>query len=213
MKLNNLSLSIVLVIILSSYLSVNAQITIGSSIKPVNGALLELKEFEAKPNNVTATKGLLMPRVKLKDKGSLEPTVSDSHPDIISSKKEHQGLTVFHIGSDSMDPGIYVWDGEQWVNTLEKGSSEAKWFYMPGFPIDVSQDIELAVNLYDEYKKQFTRVPFFQVIDKEKIKFVVLGYDTNSFSSVNIEGAVLKYKANPASIGAKSFLNIICQLL
>lgn len=195
--------------------SANAQVTIGSSIAPAKGAILDLKHFEATTDNQTSTKGLLMPRVKLVDKESLAPTVSDSDPDLVLMKKNHQGLTVFHIGSDSMEPGIYVWDGESWTSTSGGDSAEAKWFYMPGFPIDVSQDIELSVNLYDEYKRQFGRVPSFEVVEKGKLKFAILGYDVNSFSSVSIDAttSVLKYKANPASIGSKSYLNIICQIV
>lgn len=192
-----------------------AQVTIGSGESPLEGAILDLKQYESTSDEYTANKGLLMPRVVLVDRYSLSPTVSDTEPNLETQKKLHKGLLVYHIGGGDMPSGLYVWDGESWIGTIGSNASEAKWFYMPGFPIDVSQDIELTVNLYNEYKKQFSQVPAFDVQEKDKLKFVVLDYDANSFSTVSIDDATsdLKYKANPASIGPKSYLNIICQIL
>lgn len=107
-----------------------AQVTIGSSKQPIDGAILQLKETE---DYINSTKGLLLPRVNLITPDSLYPmfgissiggngqqvwTPSEDYN--TSSKKavmdaSHIGLTVFNITSgNTLCPGVYVWNGDNW---------------------------------------------------------------------------------------------------
>lgn len=63
------------VLIFASLCEINAQITIGSSIKPKPGALLDLKQDENQGKN--SSKGLLLPRVSLTSINQLYPMFKD----------------------------------------------------------------------------------------------------------------------------------------
>jgi hypothetical protein len=110
-------------------MSTSAQVTIGMDAPPVKAALLDLKTQEAitpssanDNTNVTSNKGgLLLPRVKLKDKHTLEPFIPVSDPDWTNSsatkiKEVHAGLTVYNLTSNvDFVPGMYTWDGQKWT--------------------------------------------------------------------------------------------------
>lgn len=96
----------------------SAQVTIGSTETPVDGAILELKE------EGTTTKGLGLPRVELtsltiKDNSNNVATTVKGATDIWDPTA-HIGLVVYHAGVyDVCDPysipqGLYAWTGDQW---------------------------------------------------------------------------------------------------
>lgn len=90
-------------------LIVSAQVTIGSDIPPVEGALLDLKERAPDVSGVTATKGLALPRVNITSPSALAPIVGDVN--------ELIGLVVYNINSipeERFCPGSYVWNGTKW---------------------------------------------------------------------------------------------------
>ena len=97
--------------------NIGAQVTIGSGIPPADGALLDLKEkTPANPatDNATATKGLLLPRVKLTDPGRLYPMFNGNYnpgEDVI-----HTGLTVLNLSEcdGKFAKGVYTWTGGRW---------------------------------------------------------------------------------------------------
>jgi hypothetical protein len=98
----------------------HGQVTIGAGLEPVKGALLDLKEKDSN-GDVTATKGLNLPRVnltvltKLTGGPSGSPVitdVTDAEPD----KSTHIGLTVYNVG---YCPGVYVWTGTEWIKLGE----------------------------------------------------------------------------------------------
>lgn len=105
-----------------------AQVTIGSDIVPLDGALLDLKEQKPDANNVTATKGLLLPRVKLTNLKSLVDI------GITSGTTDAQtGMVVYNVSSDDactqLNDGVYYWMGTEWIKingvatkTLDKTS-------------------------------------------------------------------------------------------
>ncbi|MDR2627733.1 MAG: hypothetical protein LBC40_06840 [Dysgonamonadaceae bacterium] len=102
--------------------SAQAQVTIGSGEQPVKGALLDIKEQAANSDNVTSTRGgLLLPRVKLKNKSTLEPFIPITDPDWVNQatsriKELHAGLIVYNLTTvNPFRPGVYVWDGSQWT--------------------------------------------------------------------------------------------------
>lgn len=99
----------------------HGQVTIGSGIEPNKGALLDLKEFEIAESvkgGATATKGIMLPRVVLKNLNEL--TMSDNVivDDAEGAWKVHEGLTVFNLYEDlskKICKGVYVFDSSSWV--------------------------------------------------------------------------------------------------
>lgn len=94
-----------------------AQVTIGSMLAPMEGALLDIKEFNASTDNTTASKGLLLPRVALTELNSLKDISGTEN----ENKLSYVGLMVYNI-NEIVDPcgnipmGVYIWDGERWVS-------------------------------------------------------------------------------------------------
>ncbi len=112
----------ILFILSACYLQ--AQVTIGSGSEPAKGALLDLKENETDVDNVTTTKGLVLPRVKITDINNLYPMFT---PDGKGGYKEgvkteedktHIGLTVYNVDRCSANgAGLYIWNGTAWEKT------------------------------------------------------------------------------------------------
>ncbi|NDV70288.1 FISUMP domain-containing protein [Dysgonomonas sp. 25] len=112
---------------------VNAQVTIGSSNPPVGGALLDLKQQTPDANNVTASKGLGLPRVKLTDYDQLFPMFDAiSGTDYVkggdsfdkdTQDAAHTGLVVYHEDKCTMTgKGVYVWVGTEWQPLHKKNT-------------------------------------------------------------------------------------------
>jgi uncharacterized protein (TIGR02145 family) len=96
-----------------------AQVTIGSSIDPEAGALLDLKEktpADPSTDNATATKGLMLPRVILTEPDMLYPMFIPGY-DAAAEDARHAGLTVYNLGQcdGKFARGVYTWTGAQWV--------------------------------------------------------------------------------------------------
>ncbi|WP_029906469.1 hypothetical protein [Prevotella sp. 10(H)] len=112
-KHTSLKLLIILVVLaLAGY--GNAQVTIGSNIRPNGGALLDLKENDNEEEN--STKGLLFPRVELEDINSLVPCIKT----VPSDPKIYKGLIVYNVEpsfDNNRGKGVYIWDGGKWVYT------------------------------------------------------------------------------------------------
>jgi uncharacterized protein (TIGR02145 family) len=92
-----------------------AQVTIGSGIEPVNGALLDLKETDKPDGTANATKGLLLPRVILTNPTDI--TVGDIAGVTATNKDAHIGLTVYNLGQcdGKFAKGVYTWTGTKWI--------------------------------------------------------------------------------------------------
>lgn len=88
-------------------------------------SLLDLKQQESDSENVTAQRGLMLPRVELKNPNELmlgDFTINDTD-DGGNQKQKHIGLVVFNVSeTDPFCTGIYVWDGTEWI-PLEKCAS------------------------------------------------------------------------------------------
>lgn len=103
------------VVSLVSFYSLQAQVTIGSDLAPVKGAILDMKQHTPDANNVTSSKGLLLPRVALTDMESL-----NNIPDADSSNPlKYTGLMVYNTeetnnGCLVIPKGLYVWNSEKW---------------------------------------------------------------------------------------------------
>lgn len=111
-----------LLFLFSISISLTSQVTIGSHLEPIQGALLDLKQFLPNENNATATKGLQLPRVELKSlRGNLSESLGLNET---TDNLAHIGLTVYNM-EDSICPlfpsGVYTWNGSQWNSLYGKG--------------------------------------------------------------------------------------------
>lgn len=94
-----------------------SQVTIGSGIEPVQGALLDLKQTSAIAAN--SSKGFLFPRVYLTTVSQLTD-ISDVNTTDPNQLLLHTGLTVYNTNASFQGGvGINMWDGAKWVNILQ----------------------------------------------------------------------------------------------
>jgi len=225
---------------------VRAQVTIGSGIPPAKAALLEIKTQQPDADNVTSnTGGLGLPRVQLVDKYTLEPFIKKADPEWDTgtqeaTKKGHAGLMVYNLRTNSstgqsFSEGIYVWDGAQW-NFINESSGQ-RYFFIPSFNISLmgknAGDAGDTVDLYREYKKQFTangesgnvnqtfvssnsalkRIPspgYDRLYEPEELDYVITYYDTDIMENVKVDATgKLSYKIKSIEITPASFINVI----
>ncbi|MFV0311119.1 MAG: hypothetical protein ACK5KN_05660 [Dysgonomonas sp.] len=107
-----------------------SQVTIGAGIEPARAALLDLKDNDPDGENVTSkTGGLILARVKLVDKNTLEPFIPKTDPDWTNAvkqaalMKDHVGLMVYNLNDkDGFSEGTYIWNGAEWI-TFAEGST------------------------------------------------------------------------------------------
>lgn len=115
-------------IIQCSFISLFAQVTIGSNAVPATAALLQVKDQEADEDNVTSRRGgVLLPRVALENINTLSPflNMADTTGYAVQRSK-HVGLLVYNVKQvgTTLYPGLYVWDGERWdMLAVSAGSS------------------------------------------------------------------------------------------
>jgi len=125
----------------ASLSSLKAQVTIGSEIPPIKGALLDLKQYTPDAENKTATMGILLPRVELTDINNLFPMFGDDGMggyktaqgsfDKITEDATHTGLTVYNMIrniclADPLYKGVYTWNGSSWIFMgIEPGESSS----------------------------------------------------------------------------------------
>ncbi len=124
---------------------VSAQVTIGSGNPPAKGALLDLKDKEPENNNITSeTGGLLLPRVGLVNRSTLQPFIANDQDFINNTGKVkdiHTGLVVYNLTNDfdkNLCPGIYNWNGNLW----ERLSKPCSFFEFLCSTITTTQYIE-----------------------------------------------------------------------
>lgn len=89
-----------------------SQVTIGSREKPREGAILDLKQNNLA--NTNSTKGLLLPRVNLRDKHNLYPMFDQEYDKNVEDLK-HAGLIVYNINACyDKGRGPYTWTSVEW---------------------------------------------------------------------------------------------------
>lgn len=136
---------IILLVFLSVFTLVQAQVTIGTDDAPVSGMLLQLKEVKevdlsSANGYVNASKGLGLPRINMNVTSS---TSGDAGAKLVASlnltgvtltadqAKMHTGLIVFNINTSDVTqnapfseakvcPGVYVWMGTEWSRAMVK---------------------------------------------------------------------------------------------
>ncbi|MDR2956237.1 MAG: hypothetical protein LBV43_14275 [Prevotella sp.] len=98
------------------FISMNAQVTIGSNIEPKSGVLLDLQEFNdatSLSGGRTTEKGFLLPRVALTTANSL---IDIPEANTAATPLQYTGLTVYNVGTASaVGSGLNMWDGTKWV--------------------------------------------------------------------------------------------------
>lgn len=196
-----------LFVLLSLILSLQAQVTIGSGIPPDENALLDLKEDDSG----NSTRGLLLPRVQLRD-------IYDPLP--LTEHKE--GMFIYNIVENGfVEPGVYYNTGERWekVNTPSSHAFYTNWFYMPSVVFDTSSTGDgFSKNLYELYREQFEfpmmhswnappNIPYMPNADD--IYYYITSYDTDVFEITSLsDTGILVYNIKQA-VSAYSLINII----
>lgn len=231
----NRHLFILSLLLLSSF-SLFGQVTIGSGSAPAKGALLQLKDQEPDSENRTSTKGgLLLPRIKLESRNSLEPIIDEFDTDLPNLKKSHVGLMVYNLTETPptvkdpdkiLKPGIYTWDGALWTMHIDNThSAGAKYFYMPSFNLPISSTgTGKTFNLYDEYVKQFRKagntrwvssnsalVEIQEIYPAAELDYVVTGMADDTvikINSISSEG-VMNYDVLQTTADPGFYINII----
>lgn len=88
----------------------DAEVTLGDNVNRA-GALLNLEADD---------RGLLLPRVELVDVASTVPLITPSTPASLE-----QGMTVYHIGTNGIEEGVYYWDDAKWSRLFVNTSTNA----------------------------------------------------------------------------------------
>lgn len=131
MKAGNYNINIkrgvfVLLITILIALPMHSQVSIGTEIPPLKGALLDLKESNKPDGSANALKGLMMARVELTDINNLTPILQSTEPGYATLKLGYAGLIVYNVGvNPPLEKGLYFWNGTKWekANTLSQGAS------------------------------------------------------------------------------------------
>lgn len=107
-------------------INMNGQVTMGSTVTPRPGALLDLTEGSK------TTKGLNLPRVRLVTQTPAQNQLAESIGSTSGTNpwdpEEHIGLIVYNVVESKyceakpIVKGMYVWDGTEWVQ-LDKNES------------------------------------------------------------------------------------------
>lgn len=97
---------------LASNLFVEAQVTIGANVAPIDGTLLDLKEYNDENGGATTGRGMVLPRLTLTSATSLAAIQNAN----TSKPLQYTGLTVYNISGTNVPVGLNMWDGTKWVN-------------------------------------------------------------------------------------------------
>jgi len=194
--------------------AVNAQITIGSGLIPDPSAILDLKSQDPTLNveGVSATQGLLLPRVQLTAAHLAAPMAAHV-----------KGMFVYNTvysgaNADAVSPGLYYNNGTRWVKAAQEGTN---WFYMPSIVLDVTDypSTTKSVPLYTRFEQQFTNVAtrsmgapavLKSIPAATDIYYYVTGYDSDVFSNINIDAnGNLTYTVDPSKVSEATYMNIV----
>ena len=93
-------------------LTAKSQVTIGTLTPPLEGTLLELKDFDVSDGGMNAAKGMKFSRVELVEINSLIPLFITTN---VTVKATYTGTVVYNVTENTaFEKGLYVWDGTQW---------------------------------------------------------------------------------------------------
>jgi len=187
----------------------NAQVLIGGTDEPIDGAILELR---------SADRGFMPPRVALTG-------IKISAPLSVHTA----GMVVFNTTENDelfLHEGLYLNDGEKWLRLSTTNFRSENWFYMPPIVIDTSTEPSRhkEVDLYAEYKDQknisggttihsdsapdkvFSIVP-----EATDFWYYVTAYDDSVFENIEISATgIMTYSiVEGAMVTDETFINIV----
>jgi len=197
---------------LMSIAALNAQVTIGKNQAPNPNAVLELTT----PDN---------------NKGFLPPIIALEAPHSPAPLSAHvKGMTVYNttVLQDSLQQGLYINDGTQWVELHQEPYLVHDWLYMPSFPVNTSNAGSFAIDLWQEYNRQFNNLatgsvivssnttapkPLSKVYSADELNYYVIGYDNTVFSDVQLTpNGILNYTITPTgltNVSDSTYMNIV----
>lgn len=157
--------------------TIQSQVTIGSNLEPVSGALLDLKENDTNGNSlINSTRGLILPRVKLTHIDNLYPMFENTsiagtpNSEYNTQAKKlnqddlHTGLIVFNMNECfPFGEGVYAWEKEKWT------------------PINVSPSLPSAESVLASLPNVL-HIP--SGLDKRPLTSAVLSFNYNLSSNV-----------------------------
>lgn len=117
-KYNHVKLVLLILFVILQTAGLFAQVTIGSSIPPNPGTLLDLKEFVPDSRGgVNSRKGIVLPRVSLSNKDDLTDILDSTD---LTTNLEHVGLLVYNVNKCFYKgKGLYVWSGQAWSSVFD----------------------------------------------------------------------------------------------
>jgi hypothetical protein len=191
-----------------------AQVTIGSATEPNTGALLDLKEknpVNPAVDNSTTTKGLGLPRVNL----TTLTAISDISG-AVGKETQHTGLMVYNVNTVSAAnilPGLYIWDGTQWVKSDATISTSVDFFYMPSFNLPLtSVSTGNFYPIYSEYVTQFTKAGL-PVYAANEIEFRIIHNEPTLIDNISFPAEYgnqfMKFDIISTTVPEGSFLSMI----
>ncbi len=145
--------------------------------------------------------------------GVLVPRMTASQKDNISNPAT--GLLVYDTTRKCLSQQVGPPDAKDWVCI---SGNVVRFFYLPSLNIDTSETGNGEVNLYNEYKKQFSTplvasegasgtIPYFE--SAQDLEYYVTAYDTDVLSDLSInQNGVLSYEVI-GSATACSFINVV----
>ena len=158
-------LALIIALLFFSALTIRAQVTVGSNIKPTQAALLELKTRQTAgtvpstthDDNITSTTGgFLLPRVKLINVSTMEPFIADDNADWVANtnsiKEKLAGLMVYNLTNDgTLYPGVYTWNGLSWMTSQANPAASSitgqpKKFTFYELGTETAAALEFSVN-------------------------------------------------------------------
>ena len=148
-------------------------VTIGDSVVSARGAFMDYKETEATnpTENVAslenATKGVLYPKVFLRDAAKLTPLYGGtdngsgvwSDDSSAEEKLKATGMIVYNVNPDAvnMDDGLYMWQISEWVKLNQDGAAiiqpvdcsdiRVNGSYVAQTPLNDSHYLEIVLNV------------------------------------------------------------------
>ncbi|HEY4538659.1 MAG TPA: hypothetical protein VIG94_01465 [Faecalibacter sp.] len=186
-------------------------------------------DVQAAPHTTTVSDGIIAPRLtgdQLKAKDSAYQTPQTGAIVYVTQRltSEPTSKTI-----KVKDPGYYYFDGEIW-QAVESTQQKQDWFYMPSFNLDMSSLEQKTVDLYANYRSQFTKqsnkyfssinttslvsnleAPLFEA---HELEYIVTFYDERyiTIHGITPEG-VMTYTVNNTNPPVNSFINIILKPL
>jgi len=200
---------IMMQLLIGSFTSAYAQVTIGSDVSPNSNALLDLNE-----NGTSATKGLLLPRVALTSTVAAAPMSAHVNGMVVYNTATAGGVVAGV--NQYVSPGLYYNNGTKWER-LQLGATN--WFYMPSVSIDTrTTGTNRTMNLYNLYYQQFnspvkasvgapTSVPYIPTADQ--LYYYVTDNDPAVFNIQSISAAGVMTYDVLATATDYSFINIV----